>query len=453
MKISHLFFFLIYVCPISLFAQITIGSAQSPMSGALLDLKQEGETTKGLIFPRVSLQNLNELTMGTNIIEDDQDAWINHTGLIVYNVNKIETAVNRICPGVHIWNGKSWISINSYPNILSQRIRGSLIRNFYYLESDPSNPNFNIKAWPSDKQADALAGKYKLGHSATNNTDNFVDTRGTETYTYNTSRFYVGYKLQDVTYLEQKSYSCNIQDTVWVTENTTLDHDSIFSDGVWMTQNLSTQKFPDGTDIPITNNPPHDAITPYGCNAGSNESNVPVYGRVYNWPAVINEGTGPGQTSNVPGNLDQGGNNEDVFMQGICPQGWHVSNAQEWVDLFNGVILNLAEFSTLSSGSDEMFKYTDTNVYRNLDLGKALTATLASKKADEGGFYALYSGQGRAVGFETMAYFWSSSSALGAYGKKNAYGYILNGKTSLVGVVNNNNRPFLFSVRCMRNTL
>lgn len=42
---------------VSVNAQVTIGSDETPVQGALLDLKESGNTTKGLGLPRVKLTN------------------------------------------------------------------------------------------------------------------------------------------------------------------------------------------------------------------------------------------------------------------------------------------------------------------------------------------------------------------------------------------------------------
>lgn len=86
-------------------AQVTIGSGLRPNEGALLDLKQEGITTKGLGLPRVLLKEENKLTIGDNIIPDESSAWELHVGLVVYNTNK---CLGKGGDGVYVWNGNLW---------------------------------------------------------------------------------------------------------------------------------------------------------------------------------------------------------------------------------------------------------------------------------------------------------------------------------------------------------
>lgn len=107
-KIKTVLFFL-NVClalfAVQIDAQVTIGSTQKPNKGALLDLKQETVTTKGLGMPRVQLKEANKLTIGDKVIADEDNAWAQHTGLIVYNINKcFEKGGN----GLYVWDGSLW---------------------------------------------------------------------------------------------------------------------------------------------------------------------------------------------------------------------------------------------------------------------------------------------------------------------------------------------------------
>lgn len=88
-------------------AQVTIGSLDKPIDGALLDLKESGTTTKGLSLPRVELKKIDKLIMGTTIIKNEDnggDQYEKHTGLIVFNVSE----ESPFCPGLYVWNGAQW---------------------------------------------------------------------------------------------------------------------------------------------------------------------------------------------------------------------------------------------------------------------------------------------------------------------------------------------------------
>jgi uncharacterized protein (TIGR02145 family) len=89
---------------------------------------------------------------------------------------------------------------------------------------------------------------------------------------------------------------------------------------VWMSENLKTTKYNDGTTIPnVTDNTAWAALT---TGAYSDYSNTPgnstTYGRLYNWYAVDNNAT-----TKVASN---GGKN-------VCPTGWHIPTDAEWTTL------------------------------------------------------------------------------------------------------------------------
>ena len=88
---------------------------------------------------------------------------------------------------------------------------------------------------------------------------------------------------------------------------------------VWMAENLRTTKYADGTTIPLGTD--SSTITAYRYAPGPNQSNeenmvnVPRYGYLYNWPAVMHGASS--SEANPSG------------VQGICPNGWHVPSEDE----------------------------------------------------------------------------------------------------------------------------
>jgi uncharacterized protein (TIGR02145 family) len=78
---------------------------------------------------------------------------------------------------------------------------------------------------------------------------------------------------------------------------------------VWMAENLNTDKFNDGTAIPlVTDNTAWSNLsTPAFCSYKNDDLNKTLYGALYNWHAV---NTGK-----------------------LCPKGWHVPTDEEWTTL------------------------------------------------------------------------------------------------------------------------
>lgn len=117
-------------------AQVTIGSLQEPNKGAILDLKEEGSTTRGLGMPRVMLKDLNKLIMGDNVIEDEDMAWEKHIGLLVYNMNR---CIGKSGEGLYVWKGDRWESLSNE----DQYERDALYQPNTYMV-DPGTPKVQI---------------------------------------------------------------------------------------------------------------------------------------------------------------------------------------------------------------------------------------------------------------------------------------------------------------------
>lgn len=120
-KLLSSFFLLLNISTFSLLnAQITIGSGEQPNVGAILDLKDgtvgpNNETAKkGLVLPRVALQDYSKLQMGINGPDLTSEASA-HTGLVVYNVNKDFNKCDQtsIPSGVYVWEGNEWVVLMS----------------------------------------------------------------------------------------------------------------------------------------------------------------------------------------------------------------------------------------------------------------------------------------------------------------------------------------------------
>lgn len=116
-------------------SQVTIGSNLEPVSGALLDLKENDtngnsliNSTRGLILPRVKLTHIDNLypmfentsiagtpnseynTQAKKLNQDDL-----HTGLIVFNMNECFP----FGEGVYAWEKEKWTPINVSPSLPS----------------------------------------------------------------------------------------------------------------------------------------------------------------------------------------------------------------------------------------------------------------------------------------------------------------------------------------------
>lgn len=412
-----------------LHAQVTIGSGKIPNKGSLLDLKEDGETKRGLGLPRVNLKALTTTSSDLKVTVDGATgtAWgkSEHIGLVVYNVNTVETETVRVCPGIHVWDGNAWQPLIPYGEIREQEILNiakATTRNFEYLEADPTHPDFDVSLWPSDKQAAAQNGDYILGNSKT------VQTSDHEGNKYNTSRFYVGYRTRKGTLTLQRSYKCDstaAPDWKDVAGGSKEGVIKTFIDGIWTTQNMRAKSLPNGVAIPIyIKNTADDPIKPFYAIPNLLASLTAAHGLLYNWPAALNMGTGAGQTPN-PGQVEQGGGSkEDVFARGICPAGWHLPSDQEFVDLENGIILKTSLFSTttdirtLITYDAQGTRGTHGTAMKTKAPINGLATQGTSNPTSAGGFDAYLAGnlqdKGAVQFWGTAGYFWTSSRADGA---------------------------------------
>lgn len=131
-------------------AQVTIGSSDKTIPGALLQIKTQQElspggsnATKGLGMPRVALNTPDKLypmlPNGYNSTEDGA-----HIGLIVYNT----TAGDGFCPGLYVWDGGKWEELVpvSKPDITVTDIDGNTYTARWF-SSIPCDPNANGAYW------------------------------------------------------------------------------------------------------------------------------------------------------------------------------------------------------------------------------------------------------------------------------------------------------------------
>lgn len=112
----------------------------------------------------------------------------------------------------------------------------------------------------------------------------------------------------------------------------------------WMSENLKTTHFADGTEIPrIENNAEWDNldITDKAyCYYENSPASGGTYGALYTWSAAMN---GAGSTDGNPS-----------YVQGACPEGWHLPSDSEWIELEMFLGMTWAEAFALGwRGEDE----------------------------------------------------------------------------------------------------
>ena len=190
----------------------------------------------------------------------------------------------------------------------------------------------------------------------------------------------------------------------------------------WMRENLRTTRYADGEEIPLRKTT--SATSACRFNPNNDANNVPLYGYLYNWIAVMHGETTSG-------------------VQGICPDGWHVPSNADWTQLTNYVS---GQSSYMCGGNSH-------------NIAKALAAT--SGWATESNSCAVGNDQSvnNATGFSARpagyhsspnnfgntAYFWSSTEASADNANYRSINYF-------VAVVHSYNyeKKQSLSVRCLK---
>lgn len=99
---------------LNIYSQVTIGSSEKPVPGAILDLKESSNTgansTKGILMPRVKLINLHSLEDigGADISKPEQ-----YEGLLVCNIQ----AQCGFSNSLFVWNGDQWNALSESPAV------------------------------------------------------------------------------------------------------------------------------------------------------------------------------------------------------------------------------------------------------------------------------------------------------------------------------------------------
>ncbi|GHV26384.1 hypothetical protein FACS1894176_07010 [Bacteroidia bacterium] len=89
---------LFFVAVASMHAQVTIGSADTPTEGAVLDLSKSGSL--GLMLPRVALSGTTTYQLGG---KTTADSYPEGAGTVVYNTGDV------LAQGLYVWDGNNWL--------------------------------------------------------------------------------------------------------------------------------------------------------------------------------------------------------------------------------------------------------------------------------------------------------------------------------------------------------
>lgn len=206
------------------------------------------------------------------------------------------------------------------------------------------------------------------------------------------------------------------------TEGTVTDYDGNvypwkkIGEQRWMTKNLRTTHFADGTEIPIIESASNwkglslnntACVYPDTTGTGYEYYDKEEFGLLYTWAAATN------------------GNSDTVNVQGVCPTGWHLPSDEEWTELEVFLALNGHNYdgtitSTRSKVSNSMAKDWEWNIVNVNFGGNGAPGDLNYKsKRNSSGFSGVPSGtrdiNGYFVNIGDGTAWWSSTFAYSEY--------------------------------------
>ncbi len=113
-KIFYIFLFIISGITV-MKSQVIIGSLENPDASALLDLKNQSDSSsdKGFLLPRVAITNSSQFGLAGNSLTE---------GMMVYNTI---ANTNNSGKGLYYWDGSNWIYLQGIDNQLNWLVGGN----------------------------------------------------------------------------------------------------------------------------------------------------------------------------------------------------------------------------------------------------------------------------------------------------------------------------------------
>jgi uncharacterized protein (TIGR02145 family) len=211
---------------------------------------------------------------------------------------------------------------------------------------------------------------------------------------------------------------------------------------VWMSENLKTTHYANGTAIPLVNsNATWDTLTAtskaYCWYDDDSTTNASKYGALYTWAAAMNGAASV--TANPSG------------IQGVCPTGWHLPSDAEWTQMENYLADNGHNYDgTTGGGGAKIAKsLASTSGWTSSSTTGAVGNIDYPTYRNKSGFTALPGGgRGYHGAFDSIGnygYWWSATEydAADAWNRYmyNDYSDVYRGSSS---------KEVGFSVRCLR---
>ncbi|NDV67831.1 FISUMP domain-containing protein [Dysgonomonas sp. 25] len=391
---------------IDLHGQVTIGSDSPPIMGAILELKMDGTTTKGLGLPRVKLVKQADADISNTINGVPAGSYPgDHTGLLVYNVNQCLDGTSG-AQGLYVWDGSKWLRLG---------------------EKSLSSGVYRVKDYRDGEVY--LVGNFGAAGDWMLENMRYIDASFSPTLSTDEDMF-----ADDLKRLRRYIYPQPTGGTetnpslipTWKKQYGVLYSYAAATMGVY--DYNSTERYQNYGSVPTGNEVELDAV-----------NTTKIDSRGY------------------------------YVVQGLCPDGWHVPSDREWNDLEREIYNNPGKYSsfanaTFSPAWDSAWEYgltLSSQNWRGTNSGSSghgpasISAcnTLVrgySKPSSGGGLDVYYVGiglMGTTDNYDINGTFWTSSPSLTGVGS--AWIRQFSGTSTKV-MRNYVGGYFLLSVRCKR---
>ena len=418
---------------ISLLLGVIALQAQVTVKGALLDLKEEtkndgsADSKKGLGMPRVTLTNLQALTMGEGSdkveIPNENGQWESHTGLLVYNMNEYSQCdPSSTHSGLYVWTGNEWQGLGI------DGMEETRLRFVTHVETS-GDDNWNGAV----VRHQAKAGVY----------EEFISADFGEAGRWMTTNL-AAMAYDDVEHSERRTL-----------EGPKFNTEGSLNTALWVYPNTGLSPNPD----------PYlgflytwDAATAGkgGAIGNSNKDNPNVMEEV-GYSEYVGNGTSPA--------------NQQKRRQGICPKGWHLPSDYEWTELEQTIIKNtsmyadMEDINPLGIITDDSWVLQASVAYQGTTHGTAMKSICIptgssidntfgkSKSFAQGGFNAQATGYAHKISdyYGRYQYVWSSSSSKdGVNNYAWRRGFSTNDKIGKMVYHATIRREYQLSVRCKK---
>ncbi len=230
------------------------------------------------------------------------------------------------------------------------------------------------------------------------------------------------------------SSSSEAKKTVWNYLNPDIDYDEFtdkrdsqvyktvqIGEQIWMAQNLNYET--------------ENSWCGGGIQGTKTEGDCPVYGRLYTWAAAI------GKSEDECGyghDCDLASAGSATFIQGVCPDGWHLPSNDEWNALIGAVDGSITEYTSSNTAGTKLKSQIGWKINGN--------------GTDAFGFSALPAGDRNYNGYYDdegdYVYFWSSTEN----NSYNAYYMLLYYRLDDAYLFNDGRKDNGYSVRCIKDS-